>query len=97
MAAAANAAMNPEQTRQWPLNPFPKGIRAGSATDKCLQALQQQHPRWLEVCDLKRVTGHSRGAIAWAMRYLCENKKARAIPSSRHPSYLRYQAIEAAE
>ena len=95
MGCAGAMASTPPQ--QWPLNPFPKGIRAGSATDKCHKALADNHPRWLEVCDLKRLTGHSRGAIAWAMRYLVKNKMARSIPSSRHPSYCRYQAINAAE
>lgn len=93
MAAASHAAMQPERPRQWPLNPFPRGIRAGSATDKCLKALQANEGKWLEVCDLMRITGHSRGAIAWAMRYLGAQGLVRSIPSARHSAYKRYQAI----
>lgn len=90
-------AMAAEPVQQWPLNPFPKGIRAGSATDKCLKALETAHPRWVEHAELMRVTGHSRGAIAWAVAYLQRHKLLRSIPSARNRQYLRYQAIKAAE
>lgn len=95
MGCAGAMASTPPQ--QWPLNPFPKGIRAGSATDKCLKALVAAHPRWLEHCELMRLTGHSRGAIAWAVAYLGRHKLLRSIPSARHRQYLRYQVIKAAE
>lgn len=81
----------------WPANPFPKGIRCGSASEKILRALVQAHPRWMEHWELMRVTGRSRGAVCWGIRYLAESGLLRSIPSARHPSYRRYQAILGAD
>jgi hypothetical protein len=93
MAAASHAAMHPDKPRQWPMNPFPPGVRAGSMTEKVREAAKDVHPRWLEHHELMAVTGGSRGAIAWAVRYLQEHGLLRSIPSSRHPQYRRYQAV----
>lgn len=93
MAAAASAAMNPDQPQQWPVNPFPSGVRQGSVTDRVLIAVVEHHPKWLEHYELIRLTGGSRGAIAWAVRYLQEHGKLRSIQSARNPQYRRYQAV----
>lgn len=77
----------------WPVNPFPKGIRPGSATDKILSALNAKHPRWLEHCELMRMIGRSRGAVTWGLRYLAAHGLVRSIPSCRHPQYRRYRAV----
>lgn len=94
MAAASHAAMHPEQPRQWPMNPFPRGVRPGSATEKILVALNSAHPRWFEHWELMRICGRSRGAVSWAMAYLQQHGLARSIQSSRNPQYRRYQAVK---
>lgn len=58
-----------------------------------LAALNQAHPRWLEHWELMQITGRSRGAIAWGLRYMQQRGLARAITSAKHPHYLRYQAV----
>lgn len=95
-ATSATAAKAEEQRQPWPSNPFPKGIRDGSATELILEALKEAHPRWLEHWELMRITGRSRGAIAWGMRYLGERGMVRSIQSARHPSWRRYQAVKPA-
>ncbi len=76
-----------------PLNPFPKGARSGSATSQVLDALRSAHPRWLEHWELMRITGRSRGAVTWGMRFLGERGLVRSIKSARNPQYRRYQAV----
>lgn len=93
ISASAATVKAKEERPPWPPNPFPKGIRTGSATEKVLHALKAAHPRWLEHWELMQVTGRSRGAVAWGMRYLQERGMVRSIQSARHPSYLRYQAV----
>lgn len=92
-ASSFAAAKLEAQRPAWPVNPFPKGIREGSATEKILRALEDAHPRWLEHWELMQITGRSRGAIAWGLRYMQERGLVRAIPSAKHPQYLRYQLI----
>lgn len=92
-SASASLAKAEVERPPWPPNPFPKGIRTGSATEKVLHALKAAHPRWLEHWELMQVTGRSRGAVAWGMRYLQERGMVRSIKSGRHPSYLRYQSV----
>lgn len=75
------------------MNPFPKGIRSGSATDKVNQALVNAFPKWLEHNEIMRLTGCSRGAVAWAIAYLDANQLVRSTKSARHPQYLRYQSM----
>lgn len=93
LASAAHAAKHPDQPRQWPMNPFPRGVRPGSATEKIMVALNAAHPRWFEHWELMRICGRSRGAVSWAMAYLQLHGKARSIQSGRNPQYRRYQAI----
>lgn len=88
-AAAKMAAQRPE----WPANPFSKGMVEGSATELILCALYESHPRWLEHWELMQITGRSRGAIAWGLRYMQERGLVRSIKSAKHPQYLRYQVV----
>jgi hypothetical protein len=98
MSASASAAKAKEDAQRppWPANPFPKGIRDGSATEKILAALNEAHPRWLEHWELMQITGRSRGAIAWGLRYMQERKMVMAIKSARHPKFLRYRVVREA-
>ncbi len=96
-AASAASAKAEAQRPAWPPNPFPKGPQPGSATEQILAALNQAHPRWLEHWELMQATGRSRGAIAWAMKYLGERGMVRSIKSARHPSWRRYQAVKTTE
>lgn len=92
-AASFAAAKLEAQRPPWPSNPFPKGIKSGSATDLSLAALTAAHPRWLEHWELMQITGRSRGAISWGMRYLQERKLVMSTKSAKHPNYLRYRAV----
>ena len=92
-AASTTAAKMEAERPPWPTNPFPKGIQPGSATEKILAALNAAHPRWLEHWELMQITGRSRGAIAWAMKYLGERDMVRSIKSAKHPNWLRYQVV----
>lgn len=95
MSAAAGAARAKADAQRppWPMNPFQPGIRAGSVTDRVLQVLIANYPRWHEHNELMRLTGGTRGAIAWGVGYLQRYGLVRAIPSARHPKYLRYRAV----
>ncbi|MBK7022315.1 MAG: hypothetical protein IPH41_01935 [Sulfuritalea sp.] len=90
-AASAAAAKADVERPPWPANPFKKGVREGSATDKVHAILVAQQRRWFEHCELMHLTGHSRGAITWALKYLGERGKVRSIPSARHPQWRRYR------
>lgn len=90
-ATSAAAAKAEAQLPVWPMNPFARGMRAGSATDKVHKVLEANPQRWFEHWELMARTGHSRGAVAWALRYLGERKLVRSIRSCRHPSYRRYR------
>lgn len=99
MSASASAAKAKEEAQRpgWPANPFPKGYREGSATEKTMAALVAAHPRWLEHWELMRITGRSRGAIAWGLRFLQERGKVMSIKSARHPQFLRYRVVKEAD
>lgn len=96
MSAAASAATAKAEAERppWPSNPFPKGPQPGSATEQILAALTAAHPRWLEHWELMQITGRSRGAIAWGLRYMQEREMVRAIKSARHPQFLRYRVVK---
>lgn len=96
MSASASAARAKEEAQRppWPSNPFPKGPQPGSATEQILAALTEAHPRWLEHWELMRITGRSRGAIAWGLRYMQERGLVMSIKSARHPNFLRYRAVK---
>lgn len=42
------AEMKAAEQPAWPVNPFPRGIRSGSATDRVLADLVRAVPRYLE-------------------------------------------------
>lgn len=92
-AAAAAHAKEAAQRPPWPVNPFPAGPRAGSGTDRVLQELRRAAPQPLEAGQLRHRCQISRGALAWAVRYLQEAGDIRAIPHHKHPKYFRYVAV----
>ena len=92
-SASASLAKAEVERPAWPPNPFPKGVRAGSATEKVLHALKAAHPSCLEHWQLMQITGRSRGAIAWGMRYLQANGLVQAFSSMKNRQYLRYRAV----
>ncbi len=96
VSASASAAKAKEEAQRpaWPSNPFPKGPQPGSATEQILAALNEAHPRWLEHWELMQITGRSRGAIAWGLRYMQARGLVRAIKSARHPQFLRYRVVK---
>lgn len=92
-ASSFAAAKLDAQRPDWPTNPFKKGMREGSATDLAMTALLAAHPRWLEHWELMQITGRSRGAVSWGMKYLEERGRVRSIKSARNPNYKRYRAV----
>jgi hypothetical protein len=98
MSAAASSTKAKEEARRpaWPPNPFPKGPQPGSATEQILAALNQAHPRWLEHWELMEITGRSRGAIAWGLKYMQERGMVMSVKSARHPQFLRYRVVKEA-
>lgn len=90
VAAAACAA---ELRRASGGRPAARAPKSASVTRQVLVILGANHPRWHEHGELMRLTGASRGAISWAVRYLQERGLARSIHSNRHPQYRRYQAV----
>lgn len=90
--AASYAKENTESEKgTWRPWQFQPGVREGSITAKVLAVLQATPTKWFEHHALMRLTGGSRGAISWAVRYLVANGMVRTIPSSRQQNYLRYR------
>lgn len=87
------AAVPPRSAARRQERPGAQRPHNGSITYRVLMLLRERSPRWHEHCELMRLTGASRGAIAWAVRYLQERGMARSIPSNRNPQYRRYQAV----
>lgn len=80
--------------KTWPVNPFPRGMKAGCGTERVYIALVASIPRWLEHHEVMRMADCSRGMADWGLRYLIERGMVRAIESASRPGYLRYQAIK---
>lgn len=93
-ASSAAKAKAEAEKPNWPTNAFQPGIQPDSATDRALKALEAAYPRWLEAWELMRITGRSRGAIAWGMQYLQRRGLVQSIQSARHPQYLRYRLTQ---
>ncbi len=91
---AASHAPPPDAPRE---RPGARTPHDGSVTSRVLLVLIERHPRWHEHYELMRLTGASRGAIAWAVRYLQNRGLVRSIPSNRNPQYRRYQATKPAD
>lgn len=93
--AASYAETKAEQQKpEWRTGQFQPGIRTGSITEKVLDVLKENKSKWFEHHTLMRLTGGSRGAISWAVRYLMAQGQIRTIPSSRQSNYLRYRLKE---
>jgi len=93
MSAAASAAAAKADTERppWPTNPFPRGIRDGSATDRVLAELRRVAPQALEAGQLRHRCQAKRGAVAWAVRYLEEKDLIEKLQDPRSTMYLRYR------
>lgn len=90
-AASASAAKAEAERPPWPVNPFPKGIRPGSVTDRVLQELQREAPGVLEHGQLRMRCAASRGAVNWATAYLCAHDLIEQLQDPRSPMYRRYR------
>jgi hypothetical protein len=93
-AASATAAKSEAQRPDWPINPFPKGIRQGSVTDRVLQELRQAYPQTLEHGQLRHRCQAARGAVNWATSFLIHLGKVQAFPDPRSPQYRRYRLTQ---
>lgn len=95
LSASASAAQAKAEAERppWPVNPFPKGIRPGSATDRVLAELKRAYPQHLEHGQLRMNLGLSRGAVCWALRYLEARGLVERLHDPRNPSYRRWRAV----
>lgn len=96
LAAAANAAMAKAEAERppWPMNPFPTGIRSGSATDCVLAELRRAYPQHLEHGQLRFNLGASRGMVTWALRYAESHGLVERVHDPRHPRYCRWRITQ---
>jgi hypothetical protein len=96
MSASASAARAKAEAARpaWPLNPFPPGIREGSATSRVLAELRRVAPQSLESGQLRFRCNANRGGIAWAVRYLAHQGLIEQIPDPRSPCFRRYRVTE---
>ena len=94
-AAASAAEARAEAERPpWPVNPFPRGIRMGSATERVLAELRRVSPQPLEHGQLRHRCQLGRGAVNWAVAYLGAHGLVRQLHDPRNPQYRRYQYIQ---
>jgi len=93
-ASASAAAVKAEAERPpWPMNPFPSGMRSGSATERVLAELRCVHPQALEHGQLRCNLNASRGMVTWALRYLEAHGLVTRAADPRNPSYSRWRAV----
>jgi hypothetical protein len=95
LSASASAAQAKAEAERppWPLNPFPRGIRAGSATDRVLAELRRVHPHHLEHGQLRINLAISRGMCSWALKYLEAHGLVQRLHDPRNPSFRRWRAV----
>lgn len=94
-AAASSASAKADNLRPaWPHNPFPKGIRSGSATEAVLAELRRVAPKPLENGQLRFNLGITRGMATWALHYLESRGQVARVSDPRHPAYCRWRATE---
>lgn len=95
LSASASAAVAKAEAERppWPMNPFPSGIRAGSATGRVLAELRRVHPQQLEHGQLRFNLGASRGMVTWALKYLERQGLVERVSDPRNPSYRRWRAV----
>lgn len=96
MSAAASSASAKANTQRpaWPHNPFPKGIRQGSATEAVLAELRRVAPKPLKNGQLRFNLGITRGMATWALHYLESRGQVARVSDPRHPAYCRWRATE---
>ncbi len=96
LSASASAAQAKAEAVKppWPMNPFPSGIRAGSATERVMAELRRVHPQHLEHGQLRFNLGASRGMVTWALKYLESQDLVCRVHDPRHPHYCRWRATE---
>jgi hypothetical protein len=92
-AASAAAAKADVERPPWPANPFKKGVREGSATDKVHAILVAQQRRWFEHCELMHLTGHSRGGDHLGAQIPGRARQG-ALDSFRAPSAMATLSVE---
>lgn len=92
-SASAAAAKAEAEKPAWPMNPFPRGIRPGSATDRVIAELKRAHPQFLEHGQLRMRLGISRGMATWALKYLERQGLVERVRDPRNPSYCRWRAV----
>lgn len=95
LSASASAAQAKAEAERppWPVNPFPKGIRPGSATDRVLAELRRAHPQHLEHGQLRFNLNTTRGMVTWALRFLEARGLVERLHDPRNPSYRRWRAV----
>lgn len=91
-AASAAAAKSEAQHPARPANPFKKGIRAGSTTDRVLSELRRAFPQSLEHGQLRHRCQAARGAVNWATSFLHYLEKIESLKDPRSPKYKKYRA-----
>ena len=96
LSASASAAQAKAETKPppWPLNPFPSGIRPGSATDRVLTELRRIHPQHLERGQLRMRLGLTRGMTTWALRYLESHGLVERLHDPENSSFRRWRITE---
>ncbi len=93
-AGASAAQAKAEATKPpWPVNPFPTGIRSGSATEAVLAELQRVAPKPLENGQLRFNLSITRGMATWALHYLESQGLVARVSDPRHPAYCRWRAV----
>lgn len=94
MSAAASAvrAKAEAQRPPWPPNPFARGIREGSGTDRVLALLLAVAPEHLEHGQIRMRLGASRGMVTWALKYLEAQDLVERVHDPRNPQYRRWRA-----
>jgi hypothetical protein len=95
LSASASAAQAKAEAMKppWPMNPFPTGIRPGSATDRVLTELRRIHPQQLERGQLRMRLSLTRGMTTWALRYLEAHGLVQRLPDPRNSSFKRWRAV----
>jgi hypothetical protein len=96
LSASASAAQAKAEAERppWPPNPFPSGIRSGSATEAVLNLLRSEAPRHLEHGQIRMRLDISRGMATWALKYLEGNGMVERVHDPRHPHYRRWRVTQ---
>lgn len=94
-ASASAARAKAEAVKPpWPANPFPTGMRQGSATERVLAELRRVHPQPIEHGQLRFNLNASRGMVTWALKYLEHHGLVSRVHDPRHPHYRRWRVTQ---